>query len=263
MSFTLNFHNDLAFMQSDLITVPHGFTTRNGGVSTGIFKSLNLGVGSVDEPENVSENYRRVMDALDMPLQRLVRSHQVHRDDVLIADEAHINGLFDPLPYDADSLITNIPNLPLMIYTADCIPVLLCDAEGGAVGAVHCGWRSTVMDIAGKAVRLMKEHFGSKPENMRAAIGAGISLCCFETGEDVAEEVRKALGGSEFIFPKSGGKYMIDLKSVVCRLLIKAGLAPKHIDINPECTVCLPDKYWSHRYTRGRRGIQAAVIMLK
>lgn len=250
-------------MHSNTITAPHGFTTKQGGVSEGIFESLNLGVRLGDVPAHVEENYRRAMTALDMPLHRLVRSRQVHRDDVLIADESHAIDLFDPIPYDADGLITNILNLPLMVYTADCIPVLLHDPVGGAVGAVHCGWRSTVMDIAGKAVRMMGEHFGSKPENIHAAIGAGISLCCFETGEDVGDGVRNALGEDKFIFPKENGKYMIDLKGVVRELLIRSGLAPENIDINPECTVCLHDKYWSHRYTKGQRGIQSAVIMLK
>ncbi len=262
MAFVLDSNNGVNFMRSDNIATPHGFTTRQGGVSEGIFNSLNLGVALGDEQAHVRENYRRAMTAMDMPLDRLVRSRQVHRDDVLIANESHAIDLFDPIPYEADGLITNIPNLPLMVYTADCIPVLLYDPSG-AVGAVHCGWRSTVMDIAGKAVRKMNEHFGSKPENIHAAIGAGISLCCFETGEDVCEGVRNALGSDDFIYPKENGKYMVDLKGVVRELLIKAGLPQKNIDINPECTVCLHDKYWSHRYTKGQRGIQSAVIMLK
>ena len=249
-------------MHSDIITAPHAFTTRSGGVSTGIYESLNLGVRLGDDPNCVNENYRRAMTALDMPLHRLVRSRQVHRDDVLIADESHAIDLFDPIPYEADGLITNIPNLPLMVYTADCIPVLLHDPVAKAVGAVHCGWRSTVMDITGKAIRLMGEHFGTKPANIHAAIGEGISLCCFETGEDVREGVMNALGEEKFIFPKENGKYMIDLKGVVRELLIRSGLSPENIDINPECTVCLHDKYWSHRYTKGQRGIQSAVIML-
>lgn len=262
MAFSLNSNQGVGFMRSDTITAPHGFTTRQGGVSEGIFHSLNLGVNLGDDPIHVRENYQKAMDALDMPLHRLVRSRQVHRDDVLIANEALAFDLYDPIPYEADGLITNIPNLPLMVYTADCIPVLLHDPKG-AIGAVHCGWRSTVMNILGKAVRMMNEHFGSNPADIHAAIGAGISLCCFETGEDVCEGVRKALGNDDFIYPKENGKYMVDLKSVVRELLKKSGLKAENIDINPECTVCLHDKYWSHRYTKGQRGIQSAVIMLK
>lgn len=263
MAFTLNSNMGVDFMHSDAITTPHGFTTRQGGVSEGIFDSLNLGVNLGDDPICVRKNYNRAMTALDMPINRLVRSRQVHRDDVLIADESHAIDLYDPIPYEADGLITNIRNLPLMVFTADCIPVLLHDPVDGAVGAVHCGWRSTVMDTHGKAVRMMSEHFGSKPKNIHAAIGAGISLCCFETGEDVREGVLKALGHENFIYPKENGKYMVDLKSVVRELLLRAGLSPENIDTNPECTVCLHDKYWSHRYTKGQRGIQSAVIMLK
>ncbi|MBE6948997.1 MAG: peptidoglycan editing factor PgeF [Ruminococcaceae bacterium] len=263
MAFISVSNRDVEFMRSDNIITPHGFTIRQGGVSKGIFDSLNLGVSLGDDPADVRENYRRAMLALEMPLHRLVRSRQVHRDDVLIANESHAIDLYTPIPYEADGLITNIPNLPLMVFTADCIPVLLHDPVGGAIGAVHCGWRSTVMDIAGKAVRMMGESYGSKPENIRAAIGAGISLCCFETGEDVPTGVRKALGGDKFIFPKENGKFMVDLKGVVRELLIRSGLTPENIDTNPECTVCLHDKYWSHRYTKGQRGIQSAVIMLR
>ena len=260
MAFFEKTVNGLGYMCSDLISTTHGFTERSGGVSSGIFESLNLGVRLGDEPQCVSENYRRVGDALSIPINRLVRSHQVHRDDILIASESHIIPLFDTLPYDADGLITDIPNLPLMIYTADCIPLLLYDTEG-AVGAVHCGWRSTVLDIPGKAVRMMNSHFGSKPANIRAAIGAGISLCCFETGDDVVKGVTEVLGsGDGFVFPCDNGKYMVDLKGVVKALLIRSGVT--EIDINPECTVCCHDKYWSHRFTGGQRGIQSACIML-
>ena len=261
MAFKETNRNGIVFMESDNIDAPHGFTTRYGGVSHGIYESLNLRVHSEDGRDNIRENFRRVMDALDMPPDRLVRSHQVHKDNIIAADETTPVELFTELPYEADGLITNIPHLPLMIFTADCLPLLLYDTRG-AVGAVHCGWRSTVMDIPGKAVRLMGEKYGTKPENLRAAIGACISLCCFETGEDVAEGVRAVLGSDEFIHPKENGKYHVDLKGVVKELLLRAGLDPRNIDVSPECTVCLHDKYWSHRYTGGQRGLQSAVIML-
>ena len=261
MAFTETTKNGVRFMRSDNIAAPHGFTTRQGGVSEGIYESLNLRVHSEDSRENIAENYRRVMEALDMPLHRLVRSHQVHKDNIIVADETTPVELFTEISYEADGLITNISRLPLMIYIADCLPLLLYDTEG-AIGAIHCGWRSTVMDIPGKAVRLMGERFGTKPENLHAAIGAGISLCCFETGDDVADGVRSVLGNDEFIHPKEKGKYQVDLKGVVRELLIRAGLEVRNIDLNPECTVCLHDKYWSHRYTGGQRGLQSAVIML-
>ena len=248
-------------MRSDLIPAPHGFTERYGGVSGGIYESLNLRVHSEDPRENIRENFRRAMEAMDMPLSRLVRSHQVHRDNILVCDESTPVELFTELPYEADGLITNVPRLPLMIFVADCLPLLMYDTEG-AVGAVHCGWRSTVMDIPGKAIRMMGERYGTKPENLRAAVGAGISLCCFETGEDVAEGVRNVLGTGDFVYPKGNGKYKVDLKAVVKALLLRAGVREENIDVNPECTVCLHDKYWSHRYTKGQRGLQSAVIML-
>ncbi len=261
MAFYETERNGVPFMRSGVIDTPHGFTTRQGGVSRGIYKSLNLRVHSEDSRENIRENFRRAMGALDMPLHRLVRSRQVHRDDIVICDETTPVELFTEIPYEADGLITNVPKLPLMIFTADCLPLLMYDTEG-AVAAVHCGWRSTVMDIPGKALRLMGERYGTDTKNIRAAIGAGISLCCFETGEDVAGGVRNALGESRFVYPKENGKYQVDLKGVVKELLLRSGVREENIDVNPECTVCLHDKYWSHRYTKGQRGLQSAVIML-
>ena len=255
-------NGNISWLASEGIPVPHGFTNRYGGVSGGIYDSLNLRVHSEDDPANVRENFRRALTAMGMPIDRLVRSQQVHRDDILIADESDIVPLYREIPYNADGLITNVPNLPLMIFTADCLPLLLYDSSG-AVGAVHCGWRSTVMNIAGKAVRLMGERYGTRPKNVRAAIGACIGKCCFETGEDVAEGVRAVLGGDGFVEEAGNGKYKVDLKGVVRELLIRSGVKPENIDITDECTVCRHDKYWSHRFTKGQRGLQAAVIMLE
>lgn len=261
MAFVEKIYNGIPVMESDKISAKHGFSTRIGGVSEGIFESLNLGVRLGDDESAVRENYRLLGESMEMPFDRLVRSRQVHRDDILIATENDVYDLYAELPYEADGLVTNVKNLPLMVYTADCIPVIMHDTEG-AVAAVHCGWRSTVMNIAGKAIRVMGEQYGTKAENIHAAIGAGISLCCFETGDDVPEGVRRVLGEEKYIYPKDNGKYMVDLKGVVRELLIRSGVRPENIDVNPECTVCSHDKYWSHRFTKGKRGIQSAVIML-
>lgn len=264
LNFTENNRDGVVFQSADNIPFPHGFTTRLGGVSTGHLASLNLGEHRDDAEDAVRENYKRICRALDFPLEKLVFSKQVHRADVRRVTELDSHTLFSPVPYEADGLITDIPGLPLIVFTADCIPVLLCDPVRGAIGAVHAGWRGTVLDIVGAAVRKMAEEFGCKPENIQAAIGPGISQCCFETGPEVPEAVLAELGtdGNTFI-KQSGEKFKVDLKGVNRYLLHRAGVPTAQIAVSPECTMCNPDKYWSHRFTKGVRGSQASLIMIK
>lgn len=265
MAFTLVKKGELEYMTSPLITVPHAFTTRRGGVSRGIYSSLNFRIRSDDEPENVRSNYKIICDELGTTPERLVFSKQVHGDTVRLATSADCHKvLYCTTPYEADGLITREKGLPLVIFIADCIPILLYDPETPAVGAVHAGWRGTVSDIAGKAVAKMRRHFGTKPENIRAAIGQGISFCCFETGPEVPEAVVRLLGrnAAPFISTRGGGKFMVDLKGINSFLLERTGVLPSNIDVSDECTACLSDKYWSHRVTQGRRGVAGAFIMI-
>ena len=254
----------VVWMEAENLRFPHGFTTRFGGVSSGIYASLNLGEHRGDDDLCVAENYRRLCAALDFPVERLVFSRQVHRADIRYVTPEDCHELFAPVPYEADGLITDTPNLPLVIFTADCIPILLSDPVRGAIGALHAGWRGTVADIAGAGVRAMVSKFGCRPEDIQAAIGPGISYCCFETGREVPEAILSLLGDSgRGFFTSKGEKYMVDLKAVNRRLLENAGVLPAHIAVSPECTMCSHDKYWSHRYTKGQRGSQASLIMIK
>ncbi len=264
MAFIEQNRGGVVFMSSKLIAVPHAFSTRFGGVSEGVFSSLNLGVNRGDAPENVVENYRRFCAAVGMHEDRMVFSHQVHGTAVRVAapEDIHIPGV--PEPYDADGLVTAKRGLALVIFSADCIPVLLYDPVREAVGACHCGWRGTVMDMAGETVRTMCAQFGCEPQNIRAAIGPGIGRCCFETDDDVANAVYAALGADaeRFIDGPEKGKYHIDLKNIDREFLIRAGVRAESIDVSDECTFCKSDKYWSHRATGGVRGSQCSAIML-
>lgn len=262
MPYQENKIGDLLYMTASNITAPHAFTTRLGGVSGGIYASLNLGLNVGDDPSNVRQNYKILGNALGFNSDSLVFSRQVHKTDVRIVSKLDRRALFEPVPYEADGLLTAEEDVPLIVFTADCVPILLYDPVGRAVGAVHAGWRGTVADIAGIAVRKMARHFGCRPENIRAAIGPCISQCCFETGDDVAAAVRLLLGSRapQFI-AQQGEKSMVDLKGINAFLLKNAGV--KNIEISHECTSCLNNKYWSHRVTNGRRGSQASVIMMK
>lgn len=253
------------YMTSALLPVRHAFTTRFGGVSTGIWESLNLGENRGDDAAHVRENYRRICAALNVPVESLVFSRQVHGAEVRIVTDADRHALFSPVPYEADALVTNQTGLTLTIFTADCVPVLLCDAQAQVIAAVHCGWRSSVADILGSTIAAMQS-LGARAENLRAAIGPAIGACCFEVGPEVPEAVRGYIGADaeDYIRPKPGveGKFLVDLKGANrCRLL-QLGLKHEHIDTSDECTMCKSEKYWSHRATKGQRGSQASLITL-
>ena len=245
--------------------VIHGFTTRQGGVSSGIYASLNLGTGRGDDRAKVRENYRRVCAALGVEPEKLVFSCQVHGNkvrSVALADEG--KGLDREVDYDADGLITDVPGLTLTVFGADCLTILFYDPVRRVIAAVHAGWRGTALGIVERAVEDMVQSYGCQPENILAAIGPGISKCCFETGEEVPQAMISALGESArpYIKDLEGGKYKVDLKGLNGLRLKRSGVLATNIDISLDCTLCSPDKYWSHRYTRGERGSQAALISL-
>ena len=252
---------NLEYLTAEGISAPHCFTTRLGGVSEGYLRSLNLGMSRGDNPENVRKNYAILGEALGFDPQKAVLSRQVHSNIVLPVGEGDWGaGLYaQPLP-DCDGLVTNTPGTALVVFTADCTPILLWDPVTGAVGAAHAGWRGTASGIAAKTVEAMGACFGSRPEDIRAAIGPNIGACHFETGADVPRALLEAFGPdmNAFIRPR-GEKYYVDLKAVNAWVLRRAGV--NKIDISGDCTVCQSHRFWSHRVTQGRRGSQGAVIV--
>ena len=242
----------------------HGFSTRLGGVSTGALASLNLRGAQIsgDTQEHVEENYRRFCAAIGVDVQRAVLSHQVHTDTVRVVTEADAGkGLLRPRDYEADALITAVPALPLFVFSADCMVILLCDPAAGCVGAVHAGWRGTALEIVRRAVEAMVERLGARPERIQAAIGPGIGPCCFETDGDVPAAMERAMGAQAAPFlRRNGEKWMVDLKGLNRRQLELAGVPAEQIELCGLCTACHPELYWSHRRMGNARGVQAAAI---
>lgn len=246
--------------------IPHGFTTRQGGVSEGIYSSLNLGTNRGDDPDRVRENYRRVCAALGVEGEKLVFSSQVHQSEVRrVTALDGGKGLDRPVDYDADGLVTDEPGLTLVVFGADCLTILLCDPKRRVAAALHAGWRGTALGIAARGVETMVQDYGCNPEDILAAIGPGISRCCFETGPEVPQAMEKALGEEAlpFVSPEGAGKHKVDLKGLNTLWLKRSGVLATNIDISSECTLCAHETYWSHRYTKGERGSQAALICLK
>ena len=250
----------LEYLTADGISASHCFTTRRGGVSEGILDSMNIAIKEGETRENVQQNLAILAEALDFRLDDLICTRQTHSDIVRVVTKADHVSIFHRDYPECDGLVTNDPGAALIIYTADCTPLLFHDPITGAVGAAHAGWRGTAADIGGKTVRKMVEAFGWDPKNIRAAIGPNISGCCFETDADVPEAMIEALGEeAKAHIRRVGEKYYVNLKEINACFLRRAGV--ERIEISTDCTACLPDKYWSHRVTRGQRGSQGALIV--
>ena len=265
MPFEIHRQNELCWLCAPhLGELPHGFSTRLGGVSAPPLDGLNLGPGRGDSPENLRENYNRFCAALGVEARRCVLSKQVHETTVRLCTEKDAGkGLLSPRDYRADALITDCPGLPLVVFSADCGILLLHDPVRGAVGALHAGWRGCAGGIVEKTVEAMGSAFGSHPEDIRAAIGPCIGKCCFETDGDVPSAMLKALGESaQSYLEQRGEKWQVDLAGLNGLWLLRAGLLPENIDTCGLCTACHPELFWSHRKMGEARGLQAALIAL-
>lgn len=267
--------NGVTFMTFDLFKqagVKHGFSTRLGGVSEGVYASMNLGFNRGDMDARVHENYRRMAHALDMNYDRMCLSKQTHTTNVrIVTEEDAGNGLHKPLPYDdVDGLITNVKDMPLVTFYADCVPLFLYDPVKEVVALSHSGWRGTVGKIGKVTVDKMVEAFGCKREDIICGVAPSICKDCYEISNDVAEEFRKAFGkqAEESLLrpstfnPDDPDKYMLNLWEA-CRLVfIEAGISEDHIEITDYCTRCNPELFYSLRIMGANRGSLAAFISL-
>ena len=253
-------HNDLEYLVAEGITASHCFTTRFGGVSTGSQSSLNLAVGRGDSMENVEANLKILGKALNFDTDKLVMTMQIHSDIVRVVTDADHSGLCHRNYPQCDALVTDTPGVALLVFTADCTPLLFHDPVTGAVGAAHAGWRGTAQGIGARVVETMVREFSARPEDIRAAIGPNVGMCHFETDVDVPDAMIAAFGDEvrEYI-EKKGEKYFLDLKAINALVLRRCGV--KHIEISDACTMCQPHRFWSHRVTKGDRGSQGAIIV--
>jgi len=262
MSIKTITNGSLEYLAAEGISVPHCFTTRYGGVSTGSQASMNLAIGRGDSIENVQKNLHILGSALGFDPEKLVMTLQIHSDIVRVVTEGDCNGLCHRNYPECDALVTNTPGVALMVFTADCTPLLFHDPVTGAVGAAHAGWRGTAQDIGGKTIAAMVEHFGCDVKNIRAAIGPNLGQCHFETDGDVPHALIGTFGREVLPYIKKwDGKFHPDLKAINALALCRRGVDPGNIEISDACTWCQSDRFWSHRVTKGDRGSQGAVIV--
>lgn len=248
--------------------VRHGFSTRMGGVSEGFLGSLNLSFTRGDDPEKVRENFRRMGMAVGFKTKDLVLSAQTHTTNVrLVTEEDRGKGFDKEKDYtDTDGLITNVPGLMLVTIYADCVPLYFVDPVHKAIGLSHSGWKGTVHRMGKVTLERMAEEFGTRPEDVQAAIGPSICQDCYEVSEDVAEAFMNEFADhqdDQLVYRKDNGKYQLNLWRANELVLLEAGIRPKYLTITNVCTCCNHELLFSHRASHGQRGNLGAFLGLK
>ncbi len=239
------------FLRSSVLTLDdfgarHGFTTRVGGLSSGPYASLNLGLSSGDDPETVEANRALLLAELGVDRSRVCGYHQVHGSQVEVASP----GWFEK---KADAAVTDDPELLVVVSAADCFPVLFHDRRSGAVGAAHCGWRGTVGHIVANVVEAMGRHYGSAPADLEVAIGQGIMGTCYQVAPEVVDEFIAA-GFPASVATPTDGRPLLDILAAIRFELARVGVEDERVHALGRCTHCEPEVFYSHRRDEGVTG---------
>jgi YfiH family protein len=259
----------------------HALSTREGGISTGCYSSMNLSYTMGDDNGSVSENLDRMMRILSTDKSRIVAADQKHTANVRVVTEKDAGkGIVKEFDYSCvDGHITNERGLVLAIYASDCVPLYFADPVNHAIGTSHSGWRGTVKRIGAVTVRAMMREYQTDPEDLICAVGPSVCRDCYEISEQVAEIFMKEFSGHEddilvddgmrdVCDPNTGEircehKYHLDLWQANRIILEEAGVRPENIQVTDICTHCNPDLLFSHRRTGRKRGNNAGFIVLK
>lgn len=283
MNFTsntmkLHINNGIGYLSyhalSDIPFIRHAFSTKIGEASRSAHNmDLSFDHG---EKDLITENYHLFCDAAGFDYDSLVASSQDHHTFVRVCTEQEKGiGIYRDKDIESvDGLVTNVRGVTLVTYYADCTPLFFVDVKQKAIGLAHGGWRGTVAGIAAEVVRKMEENYGTDPKDLICCIGPNIGKCCYEVDKPVADQfyaLEKApfakesfalIRPADFVFPKDGEKFMIDLKEANRQILVSVGVKPENITLSDLCTQCHSDFLWSHRATRGDRGTMSAFMCL-
>ena len=240
-------------------SIVHGVFTRLGGSSQGAFAALNVGHTVDDESSLVEANHQAIYRALGTGPENVVTAHQVHGDRVAVVSSADGGRTFA----DTDALVSNVPDLFLMLRFADCVPVFFWAPRQGAVGLAHAGWRGTLRGVVVKTAQSMVVSFGCKPEEIYVGVGPSIGPCCFEVGPEIVREIRAAFDFSDDLLSRVqvSGKANVDLWLANAHQLREVGVSC--IETASICTCCHRDEFYSHRAENGHTGRFAALIGLR
>ncbi|NLJ34390.1 MAG: peptidoglycan editing factor PgeF [Firmicutes bacterium] len=248
--------------------VDHAFSTRKGGVSSGAYSSLNLGFGKKDGRENVLENRRRFLQALNLLPSSLVAGKQVHGTGIAVVTEKHRGrGSYshgDGLP-GTDALITNKKGLVLSTYFADCVPLLFLDPVRRVIGTAHAGWKGSIAAIGPKTLARMEGAYATEASHCLVGIGPSIGPCCYEVGKEVLDPLKEVFPTDWYLYvvPGGKGKFHLNLWELNRQQLLAAGVRDKNIFLSSLCTFCHRDTFFSYRAQGGNTGSLSAVIALK
>lgn len=247
----------------------HGFSTRYGGVSDGIYKSMNLSFSQGDDERRVLKNHGIMAKTMGVELADMVYSHQTHTTNVLRVTREHAGMGFTVTRnfHDVDGFVTDVPGLMLVTAYADCVPLYFADTRLHVIGLSHSGWRGTVNNMAQATVDKMSYEFGSRPCDIAAFIGPSICASCYEIGDDVARNFRDRYGAeSEKILTKkeaaSEDKYYLNLHAANRINMLNSGISPQNIHVTDICTCCNPELLFSHRASKGKRGGLCGYMMI-
>ena len=260
--------------------IRHAFSTRMGGVSEGIYSTMNFKEDGEDTNENIRENYRRIARALGCDVGKMVRSQLCHGTRVheVVPEDFGVGALAKSTLLNYDGLITNISGVTLVATFADCVPLYFVDETHRAVGLAHSGWRGTVDRIALHMIEAMHQVYGTEPGQLQVAIGPCICGDCYEVGAELRDAFAVDFSGSieertGISFEKEicrtsdrteeADKYLLDLRKANLMTFLSAGIPREQILVSDVCTCCNPELIFSHRYTKGKRGAAAAFLGIK
>ncbi len=250
----------LRAFQFDSLRLPgveHAIFTRHGGVSAEPWRSLNVGGSVGDDPQSVATNRKRMFDAVGRRDESLAYVWQVHSDRVLVVDRPSNVGA----PEKADAMVTDRPEITLMMRFADCVPILAFDPKRRATGMAHAGWKGTLSGIARRLIEQLEIQYGSRPEDLLVGIGPSIAAHHYPVGPEVVDAVKTAFGGASAQFLEADGdQVLFDLWGANRWLLEGAGVT--EIEISGICTACGTDDWFSHRAEAGRTGRFGALLNL-
>lgn len=242
--------------------VNHGFSTRLGGASTGHCASMNISTSRGDDPAAVEENRKRIAQAIGVKPEHMVYTQQTHTTNVAVVTAADRGKI---LP-ETDGMITKDPEVCLVTFYADCVPLYFVDPVKKVIGLSHSGWRGTVNKMANVTISKMQQEFGCNPKDILAAVGPSICQDCYEVSEDVIEKFRenyKEEYWPDLFYQKENGKYQLNLWKANEYNFLDAGIKKEHIAVTNVCTCCNPDVLFSHRITGFNRGNLSAFLSLK
>lgn len=249
--------------------IKHGFSTRLGGVSEGIYSTMNLGFGRGDADENVIRNYERISQSIGVDSHSLVMSDQVHKTILRkVTSKDCGKGIYRKKDYkEIDGLHTDQPGITLVTAYADCVPLYFVDPVHKAIALSHAGWRGTIAKIGPKTVQTMIDEYQSRPEDIVVVIGPSICQDCYEVSEEVAAEFQKQIRQEDWMEivpknPEKEEKYQLNLWKANRYFLEEAGVLLENIHISGVCTCCNADLFHSHRASHGMRGSLSAFLAL-